>query len=162
MRKRGQGAIYSCRSGKRTPSGVERTTWLGRGPTGSISRNFGELKTGRAGSRSRFAPHSRSKFAPHSRSKFEVVGGGQRASSSRPPQRGASSQHEACIRQDKTRRRARQQKKKRPQRATNRSKSRQVSRSAAVALAYLAQSEQVISKQTNLLSTEPKNTESCR
>jgi hypothetical protein len=49
MRKRGQGAIYSCSSGKRTPRAVERTTWLGRGPTVAISRTFGELKTRWAG-----------------------------------------------------------------------------------------------------------------
>jgi hypothetical protein len=34
MCKREQGAIYSCSSGKSTPRAVERTTWLGRGPTG--------------------------------------------------------------------------------------------------------------------------------
>jgi hypothetical protein len=45
MRKRGQGAIYSCSSGKSTPRAVERTTWLGRGPTVAIGRDFCWLKT---------------------------------------------------------------------------------------------------------------------
>jgi hypothetical protein len=41
----GQGAIYSCSSGKSTPRAVERTTWLGRGPTVAIARGFCWLKT---------------------------------------------------------------------------------------------------------------------
>jgi hypothetical protein len=45
MRKRGQGATYSCSSGKSTPRAVERTTWLGRGPTVAIARDFCWLKT---------------------------------------------------------------------------------------------------------------------
>jgi hypothetical protein len=45
MRKRGQGAICSCSSGKSTPRAVERTTWLGRGPTVAIGRDFCWLKT---------------------------------------------------------------------------------------------------------------------
>jgi hypothetical protein len=49
MHKRGRGAIYSCSSGKSTPRAVERTTWLGRRPTATVSRNFGWLKTRWAG-----------------------------------------------------------------------------------------------------------------
>ena len=45
MHKRGRGAIYSCSSGKSTPRAVERTTWLGRGPTVAIARDFCWLKT---------------------------------------------------------------------------------------------------------------------
>jgi hypothetical protein len=41
MRKPGRGALYSCSSGR----GVERTTWLGGGGTGAISRDFCWLKT---------------------------------------------------------------------------------------------------------------------
>jgi hypothetical protein len=45
MRKRGQGALYPGSSGKSTPKAVERTTWLGRGPTVAIGRDFCWLKT---------------------------------------------------------------------------------------------------------------------
>jgi hypothetical protein len=46
MRKRGQGApLYPGSSGKGKPRAVERTTWLGRRPTATVSRIFGWLKT---------------------------------------------------------------------------------------------------------------------
>jgi hypothetical protein len=48
MRKRGRGALYPGSSGKGTPRAVARATWLGRGPTATVSIISGWLKTRRA------------------------------------------------------------------------------------------------------------------